>query len=132
MHRNVKGILELTEDLRQGFDHVVVLGMGVEHEHRDVVHTARSVRRLHEAVGRALGVRLGLEDRLDLVVFFWDPLEPQPHDVDVKALLRIAVVYNVPIACNRATADFLLSSPLLRGPYQRMAEPLQPLEPAAV
>lgn len=57
------------------------------------------------------------EDRLDLVVFFWDPLQPQPHDVDVKALLRIAVVYNVPIACNRATADFVLSSPLMHKDY---------------
>lgn len=57
------------------------------------------------------------EHRLDLVVFFWDPLQPQPHDVDVKALLRIAVVYNVPIACNRATADFVLSSPLMAKDY---------------
>ena len=53
------------------------------------------------------------EGRIDFVVFFWDPLAPHSHDVDVKALLRIAVVYNVPIACNRATADFMLSSPLL-------------------
>ena len=56
----------------------------------------------------------------------WDPLQPQPHDVDVKALRRIAVVHDCPIACNRATADFLLSSPLLRTPYQRMVGPLQP------
>ena len=52
------------------------------------------------------------ESRLDLIVFFWDPLTTQPHDVDVKALLRLAVLYNVPIACNRATADFLISSHL--------------------
>ncbi len=57
------------------------------------------------------------EGRVDLVVFFWDPLEPQPHDVDVKALLRIAVVYDTPIACNRSTADFLLSSPLMNERY---------------
>lgn len=59
------------------------------------------------------------EGRIDFVIFFWDPLEPHPHDVDVKALLRIAVVYNVPIACNRATADFVLSSPLMEKEYQR-------------
>jgi methylglyoxal synthase len=59
------------------------------------------------------------EGRIDFLVFFWDPLEPQPHDVDVKALLRIAVVCNVPTACNRATADFILSSPLTSEDYQR-------------
>jgi methylglyoxal synthase len=61
-----------------------------------------------------------VEGRIDFVIFFWDPLEPQPHDVDVKALLRIAVVHNVPIACNRATADFLLSSPLMHREYERI------------
>lgn len=59
------------------------------------------------------------EGRIDFLIFFWDPLEPQPHDVDVKALLRIAVVCNVPTACNRATADFILSSPLTSEDYQR-------------
>lgn len=54
------------------------------------------------------------EGKVDLTVFLWDPLTPQPHDVDVKALLRLAVLHDVPIACNRSTADFLISSPLLR------------------
>ena len=54
------------------------------------------------------------------MIFFWDPLEPHPHDVDVKALPRIAVVYNVPIACNRASADFMLSSPHMEEEYDRL------------
>lgn len=57
------------------------------------------------------------EGQIDLVIFLWDPMQPHPHDVDVKALLRIAVLYNVPIACNRATADFIMSSPLMNEIY---------------
>ena len=58
------------------------------------------------------------EGRMDAVFFFWDPLTPQPHDVDVKALLRLAVLYDVAIACNRSSADHIISSPLFEMPEQ--------------
>ena len=59
------------------------------------------------------------EGQIDSIVFFWDPLEPQPHDPDVKALLRLAVVWNVPVTCNRASADYMISSPLMSSSYER-------------
>ncbi len=78
------------------------------------------------------------EGRIDFLVFFSDPLEPQPHDPDVKALLRLAVVWNIPIACNRASADLMVSSPLLEGSYERtqpdygtyLGRAVQDVEPA--
>jgi len=61
-----------------------------------------------------------VDNEIDFLIFFWDPLEPQPHDPDVKALLRMAVVWNIPIACNRASADFMISSPLMNREYDRL------------
>lgn len=63
-----------------------------------------------------IGARIA-EQRLDVLVFFWDPFAPQPHDPDVKALLRLAALWNVPVACNAASADFMLSSPYLSENY---------------
>ncbi len=66
------------------------------------------------------------EGVIDFMIFFWDPLSQQPHDTDVKALLRIAVVWNIPVACNRASADFMISSTLMTGEYKRLVVDYEP------
>src|SRR5512141_1230633 len=65
------------------------------------------------------------EGKIDFLIFFWDPLEPQPHDPDIKALLRLSVLYNIPTASNRATADFIISSPLMTGEYEHSTPDLE-------
>lgn len=99
-------------------------------EHHELHATGTTGALLHETLGLEIvrhrsgplggDLQIGAliaDGGVDLMVFFWDPLEPQPHDPDVKALLRIAVVWNVPVASNAATADLLLASPLLDGGY---------------
>lgn len=66
------------------------------------------------------------EGKVDFLVFFWDPLEPHPHDPDVKALLRIAAVWNIPVACNRASADYMITSPLVSEDYRRIVPNFDP------
>ena len=137
------GVTEKRDEVRDADDRMVVALVAHDDRRADLVAWARFNREMlaactlyaTAATGRALADETGLavnrllsgpiggdaqigsmiaEGKVDVVVFLWDPLTSQPHDVDVKALLRLAVLHDVPIACNRSSADFLISSPLVR------------------
>jgi methylglyoxal synthase len=116
-----KDLLEWAHFNRGSLSHHNLFATGTTGEMLERALELSVVRLIHGPLGgdQQIGARIA-ENVIDFLVFFWDPLEPQPHDPDVKALLRIAVLYNIPTACNRATADFLISSPLLTQTYERI------------
>ncbi len=116
-----KDLLEWARFNRGSLSHHTLFATGTTGAMLEEALELPVVRLIHGPLGgdQQIGARIA-ENVIDFLVFFWDPLEPLPHDPDVKALLRIAVLYNIPTACNRATADFLISSPLMTRSYERI------------
>jgi len=120
-HDNMKDeLLQWVEAHREQLSHHVLIGTGTTGRLVNE-QTGLPVERLRSGPlggDQQIGARIS-EGQVDVLLFFWDPLEPQPHDPDIKALLRIAVVWNIPVACNRASADFIMSSPHMNIDYVR-------------
>lgn len=120
-HDNMKDeMLEWAAHHHTELSHHVLVGTGTTGRLVQA-HTGLEVERLRSGPlggDQQMGARIA-EGKIDILMFFWDPLEPQPHDPDIKALLRIAAVWNIPVACNRTSADFIISSPLISQVYQR-------------
>ena len=120
-HNRKKDLMEWARYNRGSLSQHTLFATGMTGEILEQALEIPVVRLMHGPLGgdQQIGARIA-ENVIDVLVFFWDPLEPLPHDPDVKALLRIAVLYNIPTACNRATADFLISSPLMTQTYERI------------
>ena len=120
-HDNMKDeLLEWVSAHKEELAHHTLIGTGTTGRLVNE-QTGLAVERLRSGPlggDQQIGARIS-EGEVDVLLFFWDPLEPQPHDPDIKALLRIAAVWNIPVACNRASADFIISSPLISQVYQR-------------
>ncbi len=120
-HDNMKDeLLQWAQQHREALSQHTLIGTGTTGR-MVAEQTGLSVERLRSGPlggDQQIGARIS-EGQVDVLLFFWDPLEPQPHDPDIKALLRIAVVWNIPVACNRATADFIMSSPLITDRFVR-------------
>ena len=120
-HDNMKDeLLQWVGAHQEELSHHVLIGTGTTGRLVNE-QTGLEVERLRSGPlggDQQIGARIS-EGQVDVLLFFWDPLEPQPHDPDIKALLRIAVVWNIPVACNRASADFIMSSPHMNIDYVR-------------
>jgi methylglyoxal synthase len=121
-HDNKKrALVEWAKYNRELLAHHIVYATGTTGEILEQ-ELGMTVTKLHSGPlggDQQIGAKIA-DNEIDFLIFFWDPLEPQPHDPDVKALLRMAVVWNIPIACNRASADFMISSPLMDDAYDRL------------